>query len=312
MKKLFKGLIATFCALCCMMGVVACDEVKEGSKIKDVTITLSVNGVEQDFTFELYLNFAPGTIEHFTYLAENGYYNDTAISNVSGHVEFGGYYFKDGVLTSKYDDSEKSYLKLITEEYIKNKTIGPKDDARYNGEERRVNGEFEKAGFYGSTLSLDGALVLKRDLDEDAAWNAYNTGRATMAVTFGSDYYFNSSSEFAILGKIVKDDATDDEKSSYDRMKALIEDYGIQEDENVYYYYTKGGDFGHYFMKNTDGKYFAKDENGDYGEAIEDDINVEDDAEELFLEELAKNSDYMNVLPHDDAVIKVVKITFAK
>ena len=205
-----------------------------------------------------------------------------------------------------------AYLQLITEEYAKNKAIGPKDYARYNGEERRVNGEFAKAGFTGNRLSLDGALVLKRDVDKEASYNAYNTGRATMAVTFGSDYYFNAQDEFAILGKLATDDADDDDKTSYDRMKELLEEYGAKDGENSYYYYTKGGDFGHYFMKDTDGKYFAKDENGDYGEAIEDDANVEDDAEELFLEELAENSAYLNLLPYNDAVIKIVKITFAK
>lgn len=311
MKKLLKGLIATLCAVCCMMGVVACDEVKDGSKIQKCTVTISVDGVEQDFNFELYLNFAPGTIEHFTYLAEKGYYNDTAVSNVNGHVEFGGYYFKDGVFASKYDDSEKSYLKIITEEYVKNKTIGPKDAARYNGEERRVNGEFEKAGFAGNKLSLDGALVLKRDVDDDAAALAYDTGRATMAVTFGSDYYFNSASEFAILGKIVNDDADDTDETSYSRLKAIIDDYSKDADENTYYYYVKGGDFGHYFMKDKDGKYYAQDKNGDYYE-LEEDADVEEDAVELLLKEFTDNADYMNVIPCEGKVIKVVKITFAK
>ncbi|MBQ7373129.1 MAG: peptidylprolyl isomerase [Clostridia bacterium] len=311
MKKLLKGLVAFVCAVCCMMGVVACDEVKDGSKIQKVTVTISVDGVEQDFNFELYLNFAPGTIEHFTYLAQSGYYNDTAISNVNGHVEFGGYYFKDGKLASKYDDSEKSYLKLITAEYIKNKTIGPKDSERYAGEDRFVNGEFEKAGFAGNKLSLDGALVLKRDVNDDAAALAYNTGRATMAVTFGSDYYFNSSSEFAILGKILSDDATDSDETSYARLKAFLTGYSKDADENTYYYYTKGGDFGNYFMKNKDGEYFAQDENGDYYELIED-ADVEEDAVELLLQEFTDNADYMNVLPYGDKVIKVVKITFAE
>lgn len=309
MKKLLKGLIATVCALCCMLGVVACDEIKDGSKIKKGTITVSVDGTEQDFNFELYLNFAPGTIEHFTYLVENGYYNETAVSNVNSHVEFGGYYFKDGKLASKYDDSEKSYLKIITETYAKGKIVGSKSDKRY-GKDMLVTGEFYKNGYDGNTLSLDGALVLKRDVDDEAAYNAYNTGKATMAFTFGSDYYFNSADEFAIIGKLVTDDASGNVKSSYDRMKALL-DYAKDADENTYYYYTKGGDFGNYFMKNKDGEYFAQDENGDYYELVED-ADVEEDAVELLLKEFTDNSDYMNVLPHSEKIIKVVKITFEK
>ena len=318
MKKVFKCIIALCCAMCCLLGIVACDTVKGNSKVKSVTVTLNVNGNKEDFNFDLYLNYAPGTIEHFTYLAEQGYYDNTAVSNVDGHVEFGAYYFVDGLLKSKYDkDAEKSYYSIITETYAKGKTIGPADYARYTGD-LKVNGEFNSNGFKGNSLTLSGSLVLKRDVDSETPAAAYDSGLGTMAITFGSDDYFTGSGEFAIIGSISSNDAKGDVKSSFDRLKALMEKYDKDDNDNVYYYYSyesgeRKDEYGNYFMYSADdGAYFAKDGNGEYTVELERDEDDEDAPVNVLLDEFAKYDDYMHNLPYGENVITVEKITFGK
>ena len=313
MKKILKSVLALVIAISCVLGVTACDEVKGGSKIQRVTITLNVNGTTQDFNFELYTNYAPGTIKHFTELATKGYYNDSAISNLKGHVEFGAYSIADGEFKSKEND----YLSIITADFAKNAYVGPNEDARYDSEFNVVGEFLTFNGYAGNSLDLNGSLVLKREVDDENPASKADSGRATMAITFGTDSYFTSASEFAIIGKICNDDADDADETSYARLKAIMEDYAEDEDGNVYYYYSyesgkRTDDFGKYFMLSAeDGSYYAKDASGDYVELV-DDENVEDDAHEVLLEEFETYSDYFNVIPYGDVVITVEKITFAK
>ncbi|MBR2337807.1 MAG: hypothetical protein IKA61_07705 [Clostridia bacterium] len=313
MKKVFKALIALCCTLCIAMGMISCKEVKGKSKIERITVTIDVNGTSHDFNFELYLNYAEGTIEHFKELVAKNYYDNTAISNVSGHVEFGAYYFEGGVFKSKYD---KDYSAIISESYMSGKYLyygkdknEMKDYPRYRS--GRLVGEFAYNGYTGNELDLNGALVLKRDVDTDAPANAYDTARATMAVTFGSDYYFTSPSEFAIIGKICTDD-TENGDSSYTRLRNIMTEYEEDSKGNIYYYYTLGSDFGNYFMYDAEeGCYFAKDADGLYNVKIEDDAEVEEDAEELLLKELSDNSVYLNTIPYAGVTIKIVDIKLA-
>ncbi len=341
MKKLFKALIALCCALCISLGVISCSEIKGKSKIQKVTITLSVNGEKQDFNFELYLNYAEGTIQHFTDLAKNNYYDGTAVSNLNGHIEFGSYYLANGALKSKYDaDATKAYSSIITAEYMKGKTLyygKDKDEAskypRYN-QDGSIIGEFALNGYTGNELGFNGALVLKRDinLEEGEAANAYDTGKATMAVTFGNDGYFTSSSEFAIIGMVCSDDEDANGDSSYERLKALMTDYSKDSSSNVYYYYTLGTDeyydsltedsevngfempnYGHYFMYDAEeGSYFYKNQDGVYVElSASEDEKIVEDPYDVLMEEWEENEVYLNTLPYGNVEIKVEKIVFA-
>lgn len=309
MKKLIKGLIAICMAVCCLLGVVSCDVIKNGSKLQAVTVTLNVNGVEEDFNFELYLNLAPGTIDHFTYLVNEGYYDNTIVSNVKGHVEFGAY---DSSFNSKYGEGAKSYYSLINANTVKDKYVGPAKDARYDSK-FNVVGEFASNGYVGNSLSLDGALVLKREDLEDV-----NSARATMAITFGSDSYFTSANDFAVIGKILTDDAEDEDETSYNRLKAIMSEYAEDEHGNVYYNYAyvsgdRKDDYGTFFMLSEEsGMYYAKDANGEYTIEIVDDESVEEDAGEILLKEFSTNSKYLNVIPYGDVVITVSKIVFKK
>ena len=319
MKRFVKSIIALCCTACIAMGMISCANIKGKSIVEEITVTINVNGTSQDFKFELYLNYAEGSIAHFKDLVEGGYYNGTAVSNVSGHLEFGAYSFENGVFKSKY---EKDYASIISSSYVSGKTLyygKDKDEAskypKYRqGEDGLYNlvGEFAQNGYVGNSLDLNGSLVIKRDVDTDAPAGAYNTGRATMAVTFGSDYYFNSASEFAVIGKICTDDG-DSTDNSYARLVDLMSEYEEDSSGNIYYYYTLGSKYGNYFMYDAEeGCYFAKDADGLYKVKIEDDAEVEEDEFELLIEELAENSVYLNTIPYGNVVIKIEKITLAK
>ena len=358
MKKVFKAIVALCISLCISLGVISCAKIKGQSKVEKAVVTISVNGVNHTFNFDIYLNYAPGTIEHFKELVSKGYYNGSVISNVSGHVEFGAYKLDaDGRYVSKLSD----YAKIINSSYMSGKYLYYGDDKnemtnypRYRG--GNIVGEFAYNGYTGNSLGFDGALVLKRDIDTEVSANAYNTGKGTMAVTFGNgDYYFNSPSEFAIIGMISKEDG-DATTSSYARLKAIMEDYAETAKGNIYYYYTLGSEeyyadlaeeyadelaeayaeqlengeieevptiqnYGHLFMidaeelcyrwdsypeGNPDGKIDANDA------MLEDDPNIDGDVAEIIINELAENSVYLNTLPYDGVIIKIVSITFSK
>lgn len=346
MKRIFKAIVALCSALCISMGVISCAKVKGQSKVEKAVVTISVNGTNHTFNFDIYLNYAPGTIEHFKELVAKGYYNGSLISNVSGHVEFGAYKLDaDGNYVSKLSD----YSKIINSSYMSGKYLYYGNDKnemknypRYKG--GSIVGEFAYNGYTGNSLGFDGALVLKRDVDTEVSANAYNTGKGTMAVTFGNgDYYFNSSKEFAIIGMISKEDG-DGTTSSYARLKAIMDDYSETSEGNVYYYYTLGTkeyydnlateyaakfekgeietlpeiiNYGHLFMIDAEELCYRWDSNGDGkvdvdDEALEDDPDVDGDAAEVIINELSENSVYLNNIPYQGVVIKIVSITFSK
>lgn len=308
MKRLFKSLMALCLAGCCIFGATACDAVKNNSKLKTLSIVFDVDGTEEKIDFELYVDLAPGTVDHFTYLCSQGYYDNTAVSNIKGHVEFGEFYYDANVFKSKYDDDAiKSYSSIITSSYAQGKTVGPANDPRYNSD-FTINGEFSKNGYTGNTLSLSGALVLKRDIDTEDAGLKYNSGKATMAITFGSDNYFGNASEFAVIAKVLTDDTNGGKKSSYDRLKAIMTDNAEDEDGNIYYYYdgeVKVDGVGNYIFYSDDGKYFAQDETGAYT------VELDGEKYDELIEDFAENPQNLRTLPAGKK-ITVKSITISK
>ena len=312
MNKILKSILALSFSTLFIVGASACSNgtVKNGSKIEKCTITLAYEkdgeSKEREVNFELYLNFAPATIEHFKYLAEKGYFDNSAISSVSSYLEFGAYELKDG----EYLSIDDKYKSVITSDYASGKTIGKNSTARYT-DLLNIVGEFEANGFGGNKLSFtSGALVLKREYSKDANSSYYDTGRGTMAVVFGSGTYFNSSSKYAIIGKLADDDATDDESSSLDFVKDLMSDFDADDSGNIYYYFgytaddddlnDKIAEYGRQFMKDDDGIYYRVDAEGKYTVALD---KEEDDD---LLDAFSDNSAYMQVLPYGAITVKSV------
>lgn len=316
MKRFFKGILAFSCAATMLFAFSCGDVVKNGSKIDNCKITLNyvdADGEEQTRTinFELYVNYAPATVEHFEYLANQGYYDGTVVSNLSSYVEFGAFTEKDGVLTSKYDENvEKGYYSIITKDYALNKYVGTdKSVARY-ADDFSIHGEFAENGFGGNKLGLTGgSLVLKRDYNAKNQGAAYNTGKGTMAVTFGSSTYISTADRFAVIGKILSDDDDqfEDEQSSLEFLQALMTELDADADDNSYWYYGKAdseyvGQYGRYLMKDENGTYFVKDASGKFT------VELDDTDDEDFLKELSEQAVYMNNLPYHTITIVSVKI----
>ncbi len=251
------------------------DAVKNGSKITEMTITFSVNGQKKEVNFELFENYAPETIAHFKYLVEKGYYDGSVISNCSDFLEFGAYKGERFDLTDLYaSETENGYYDLITDGYVDGKTMGGL--SKYT-EDKSIRGEFYNNGYRldtNSTLSLDGALVLKRDLSDDNSKN-YDTGKATVVATFGSNAYVDSARNFAVFAKVKTDDG------SYDVLKSILVDNETDDDENLLFYY-KGelesveDDFdregylseleevGRYITLSSSNTYYAQDSDGNF------------------------------------------------
>ena len=237
MKNLLSKLVAALLIVATLLFCVSCKTIKDGSEIHRVKITVTLydtdgNEHESDIYAELYVNFAPKTIAHIESLIEKGYYNGVCISNVnSDYAQFG-----DAKLNS--DGKTLDFIDQGSE----------------------VVGEFYNRGWKGNKLTVgNGALLLKRtDVDE------YDSGKATIAVTFGSSTF--SSEKYCVFGKLVDDDgdadAEDDswaKKSSLAKMKTLTD--LVSNDGVSVYYCDKDGD------KNTEydwaGQYITYAKNGD-------------------------------------------------
>ena len=312
MKRVLKGIFAAVLSVGLCFSTVCCgDTVKNGSKIEKCVITLATESDSNiQIEVELYMNYTGSTIEHFKYLANNNYYNDTIVSNAKDYIEF-------GLLDASRNTLDSKYASIITNDYASKLKLGSGDRKRYTSANTIV-GEFFENGVQdkngkGNPLTLDGALVLKRGLqnvknsDGSVTEFAADTGKGVMAFTFGTTSYFSSADEFAVLGKVVTDNATDDEKSSYDRLKELMTDNASTE-----YYYTyvcneaghKCNEYGHRFRKNDDGDM----ERYVDGEWVV--MDSEDEDIKTFLDEFDKNGKYASVLPKTE--IKITKIEFKK
>ena len=312
MKRVLKGIFAAALSVGLCFSTVGCgNTVKDGSKIEKCIVKIQPEKKEvQEIEVELYVNYTGSTIEHFKYLANNGFYNGSKVSNATNYIEFGLLDSDGKTLDDKYDS-------IITNDYASKLKLGSSNRKRYTAS-NMIEGEFYKNGVQdkdgkGNPLTLDGALVLKRGLDDIYDENgkyvedSYNTGKGVFAFTFGTTDYFSSADEFAILGKVVKTDATDDKKSSYDRLKDLMTDNA----SDVYYYTYhctnkdhKCNDYGHYFKKDGDDMYKSADgKNWTLMDAADNDVKT-------FLEEFDKNGKYASVLPK--TTMKITSVEFKK
>ncbi len=315
MKKILSGFLAAFMTLgVCAMATGCGETIENGSKLEKCTITFDVDGEEQAIDFKLYMNIAPYTIAHFKYLAEKGYYDGSAVSDVNNAIEFGAF-------DSQWKSLDEKYASIINASYVNSLT-----DKIYTNK-FTIEGEFDVNGYQYKGTSLDlreGALVLKRGLKPvkgDDYLEAYDTGKGVMAITFAeisADSYVNSASSFAIFGKAVKDDASDDVKSSYTRLKAILQDYKKNDAEEKFYYFSYEPDasdkdeivdldkaiakYGREYMVETDGDTYAKGESGEYNVKISSD----DELGKIYLDALSSKKAYVSLRPVKDITIKSV------
>lgn len=288
MKKFLSKTVATLLIAATLLFCVSCKTIKDGSEIHRVKITVTLydtdgNAQDTDVYAELYVNFAPITVAHIESLINAGYYNGLCISNVtSDYAQFGDAKLNDDGKTLNFIDQGET-----------------------------VKGEFSRNGWTGNKLTVGGgALVLKRaDADE------YDSGKATIAVTFGSSTF--TSDKYCVFGKFVTDDgdenADDDslaKKSSYERIQTLTE---LVSDDNgiTVYYCDKDGD------ENSEydwaGQYITYAKNGDSykyykGLSTANADMLSDDEQVDFEEKKSANALNFRTIPAKSAVIKSVTI----
>lgn len=292
MKKLFSiilslALVLSVCALSGCSG-----EIKQGSKIQRMILKFGFYDAEdnlvdtKDVQAELYLNFAPETTARFIELAEDGYFDNTCVSDVAaGYFEFGGYEYVDGKFTAKsFDDQKYPQLK----------------------------GEFYNNGFTGNKLTTSaGALVYKHDAVSTKETSKYDTAKGTIIVALSAVGKFNEK-DYCVFGKITTDDASDNPSSEAD--SSLVNRSGksslgivstlsdlISNDGVRTYYYEKEGVF--YTRKVVDGENFYY-----LGASVSDDAAALDGEELEKIENLVSDSDpALLTLPYTKVVIKSVK-----
>ena len=293
MKKFFVSILTIIIATTCVFAVSCSDNVKNGSKVQKVEMTLQVYNatgeVEDTITayFELYLNFAPESTAHIINLINEGFYNGTCVSNVNANwMELGQYQF----------DAED---KMVEKEYNYGTVIG----------------EFLNNGLKGNRLTTSkGSIIFKREYDDntvDTDQSKYDTAESTLAFCFtaSSASTFNANS-YCVLGKVLDDDATPDadndldKKSSIDKLVTLA-DYKETKVDNqtiTTYYYEK------------EGKYYTKwlDEDGVTRYAEGDEVNMDAVLSGTQLEEFNElfndNTNYFLVVPSVKIVIESMKL----
>lgn len=318
MKKILSGILAAFMTVGVCALTTSCDDnIKNGSKIEKCTVTFDVDGTEEAIDFELYMNIAPSTITHFKYLAEKGFYNGSAVSDVASYITF-------GETDKDYKSLDSKYSSIINDAYVK--SLKAKEQEMYTSKFTLI-GEFESNGFpyEGTALDLsDGALVLRRAIDDDGDINQNDTAKGAISITFGSSSYYGTSAsaykDFVVFGKADKNDASGDKKSSYTRVKAILEDYKKgTNDEKVYYFAYEPEDndenktliaaineYGRDYMVEADGDTYVKDAAGAYTVKITKDTESGD----AYLNAIENNAKYVILRPSKGITIK--SITFSK
>lgn len=329
MKKLLKRICAAFLAAVTVFCFASCGKgvVKDGSKIEKMTVTLEYTDTDDKaqtlkVEIELYMNYAPATIDHVKYLASKGYYNGTIVSDLkTNHIEFGEFYLDNGERKSRYDENAKlAYTSIINSDYVSGKTIANGKRNRYNATGSIV-GEFRANGISSSkTLTVsEGTLVLKRDTLTYDSDGGHDTAKGTLALVTGSDsYYTNVESGytaaqcFAVIGKIT---------SGKDTLKKLItnaDKYVKDTNGSTTYYFdyencVDGSDekskavyeqfesLGHVFVKDSEGNYTAV--------GGETPIEITSNDYSDVLSKLNGNSKYLRAIPYKTITIKSVSLS---
>ncbi len=105
LKKLTCALLATVSALGCGATLTACETAHP-----EVEMQISFNGESYDLEYKLYRNTAPATVEHFLFLAGNGYYDGLAVHDyASGDRMYTGEY----TATDATNLTRKNYFETI-------------------------------------------------------------------------------------------------------------------------------------------------------------------------------------------------------
>jgi cyclophilin family peptidyl-prolyl cis-trans isomerase len=112
LKKMLCGILAAVSVFGCAASLTACETAKP-----EVEMTVEFNGESYTLEYVLYRNTAPQTVQHFLWLADNGYYDGLCVHDYEENKRlYTGAYTAaesasdaDGLVYKKYFDTIKGY-----------------------------------------------------------------------------------------------------------------------------------------------------------------------------------------------------------
>lgn len=239
MKKMMKkgvcGILAISSVFACAGFLTAC----ETSKPK-VEITIEFDGQDYELEYTLYRKVAPATVEHFLWLADNGYYDGLCVHNYTpseARIYTGAYSVDENntLVYKQYQSVVQGYSNYKSFPHTvwmdKDKTMPL----------HTLYGEFKNnAGFSVSSGTLKeefGSLVMyyndKSELDEGG--DIVQIKRSDGEGVSGREYQYNSATSMFYIS-LVESETTNnsyctfaklssDDKDDLEELLAAIEDY---------------------------------------------------------------------------------------
>ena len=202
MKRIVSSALAALSIIACAGMTTACE-----SNHPEVEMTITFNGKDYTLEYQLYRKVAPKTVNHFLWLAGNGYYDGLCVHNYdsTNYKMYTGAYSvatdaddEDGLTYKPYYDTIKTFANFADFPVSVWKDTN-KDTALYN-----LYGEFESNNFRvtnGSKKQSFGSLTMYYDAKDTTAkvYAPYSEGSDKAGEMAARAYKYNSAtSQFYI------------------------------------------------------------------------------------------------------------------
>ena len=232
MKRIVCNAVATLSAAACLGMATACETAHP-----EVEMIITFQGETYELEYELYRKVAPSTVNHFLWLAQNGYYNGLCVHDYDSSAKrmYTGAY--------SYDAEEETGLKYKSYyEVVKGYENFPKSvwkDEAMTDYLYTVYGEFEENGFvvengakkqsYGSltmyyteknTTAKAYAPYLSEDKAGEVATRLYKNNCATSQFFISFSETESSSTKYCTFATL-----TEDGVEELQRLEEAIADY---------------------------------------------------------------------------------------
>ncbi len=231
LKKLTCALLATVSALGCAATMSACE-----TSHPKVKMQIEFNGTTYTLDYKLYRRTAPATVEHFLYLAGNGYYDGLCVHD---YVEADRLYTGEYTTASVGELTRKNYYETIASyaNYAQfPHSVWENDDK--TAPTYTLKGEFSdnnfsvESDFIGESF---GSLSMYYYNDAKADFNVYNVRASEEGAVNKSKYKYNlTTSAFFISLKTTKTTNTsyctfaeveEDSRETLEALEQAINDY---------------------------------------------------------------------------------------
>ena len=193
LKKMLCGILAAVSVFGCAVSLTACETAKP-----EVEMTVEFNGESYTLEYVLYRNTAPQTVQHFLWLADNGYYDGLCV----------------------HDYSQSDYLRLYTGAYTAVATDDGLYDLVYKKYYDTVKGYANVGEFPYSVWTDKAALNPTYTLKGEFEDNNFRVESGDLSETFGSlTMYYNNIASYEEVAQqdvyMIRADGKDPSKCDY-------------------------------------------------------------------------------------------------